>query len=160
MRLPRLEYFDHLLRRTDINLLADEAVRHGIEEGLELDMVVSGHTGQTPFGEFVILGWQACQRRSFDRFEEMAAADAEAAYDVVVDTLDRLFDRSVGFGQREEGHVAQTPENATLGEADSVLYDGLVLWAPGPGRQHSHAVMGGHLAVTAVDLRIVERGGG
>ena len=40
-----VEYLDHLLRRTDINLLADEIVRHGIEEGLELDMVVGGHAG-------------------------------------------------------------------------------------------------------------------
>ena len=101
-----VEYLDHLLRCTDIDLLADEIVRHGIEEGLELDMVVGGHTGQTPFGEFVILGRKACQRRSFDRFEEMAAADAETTYDMVVDALDRLFDRSVGLGQREEGHVA------------------------------------------------------
>src|SRR5690606_30886593 len=60
-----VEYLDHPGRGADVDLLADKAVRHGIEEGLELDMIVGGDPSQAPFGELVILHWQARQGRPF-----------------------------------------------------------------------------------------------
>src|SRR5690606_37646890 len=44
--LAAVEYLDRPDRGVDVDLLADEAVRHGIEEGLELDMIVGGNACQ------------------------------------------------------------------------------------------------------------------
>jgi hypothetical protein len=93
--LATVEYLDHPGGGTDINLLADDAVRDGIEEGLELDMVIRRDPCQAPFGELVVLAGQACERRAFDRFEEMPAADAEPAHDMVVDAREHLCDRGI-----------------------------------------------------------------
>lgn len=55
-------------------------MRDGIEERLELDVIIGGDTGQAPFGELVILRGKACQHRLFHGLEQMAAADAKAAH--------------------------------------------------------------------------------
>ena len=67
-------------------------------------------------------------------------------------------DGRVGLGEREEGLAPQAAENAGLGEADAVLDLGLVLGAARSGRQDADAVVRGHHAIAAVDLRVVERG--
>ena len=59
--LATVEYLDHPGGGADIDLLADEAVRDGIEEALELDMVIRRDPRQAPFGELIVLGGQACE---------------------------------------------------------------------------------------------------
>lgn len=156
--LAAVEYLDHPGCRADIDLLADEPVGHGIEELFELDGIIGGDAGQSPFGELVILRRQAGQGRLFHGLEQMTTADAEAAHDMVVDPVERPGDRCIGIGQREEGLPPQSSEDAGLGEPNPVLDLRLVLRAPWPGRQHADTVMGSHHAVAAVDLRIVEGG--
>ena len=121
-------------------------------------MIVDADAGEPPLGKLVVVARQRRQRRALDGLEEMAAADAEAAHDMVVDAIERAGDRRVGLGQREEGLAPQPAEDAGLGEADAVLDLGLVLGLARSGRQDADAVMRGHHAVAAVDLRIVERG--
>ena len=94
-----MEYLDCPARRADVDLLADEAVRYGIEEALELDMVVGGDAGNAPFGELVVLHRQAAQRGTFHGLEQMATADAEAAHDMVVDAIERPVDRGIRLRQ-------------------------------------------------------------
>lgn len=48
--LAAVEDLDRPARRADIDLLADEAMRYGVEEALELDMVVGGNAGQAAQG--------------------------------------------------------------------------------------------------------------
>ncbi|MER8486148.1 hypothetical protein [Mesorhizobium sp. M1322] len=46
--LAAVEDLDGACRCPQIDLLANEAVRHGIKEGLELDVVIRRDAGQTP----------------------------------------------------------------------------------------------------------------
>ena len=129
--LATVEYLDHPGGGTDIDLLADEAVRDGIEEALELDVIIRRDPRQAPFGELVVLCGKGCEGWAFDRLEEMPAADAEPAHDMIVDAREHLGDRGIGLGKREEGLLAQAAENAALGKAHGVLDLGLI-W-------HDHA---------------------
>ncbi len=116
-----MEDLDHSRGRPDIDLLTDERVRDGIEEAPELGMVIRRDPRKAPFGELVLLGGQACERRAFDRLEEMAAADTQPAHDMIVDALQHVGDCGIGLGEREERLFAQAAEKATLGEAHAVL---------------------------------------
>lgn len=49
--LAAVEDLDGARRCSQIALLANEAVRHGIEERLELDIAIRRDTGQTSFGK-------------------------------------------------------------------------------------------------------------
>jgi len=49
--LAAVEDLDGACRRPQIDLLANKIMRHGIEEGFELDMVIGRYANQTPFGE-------------------------------------------------------------------------------------------------------------
>ena len=136
-----MEHLDRAAGRPEIDLRADQAVRHRIEEALVLDVIVDADAGEAPFGELVVVARQRRQRLALDGLEEMAAADAEAAHDMIVDAIEGAGDRRVGLGQREEGLVPQPPENAGLGEADAVLDLGLVLGRARPRRQDADAVV-------------------
>ena len=59
--LAAVEDLDGACRRPQIDLLANETVRHGIEEGFELDVVIRRDAGQTPFGKFVVFTRKACE---------------------------------------------------------------------------------------------------
>ena len=79
------EDLDRAAGRPQIDLRADQAVRHRIEEALVLDMIVA-NPGEAPFGKLVVVARQG-RALALDRLEEIAAADAEAAHDMVVDAI-------------------------------------------------------------------------
>lgn len=153
-----MEDLDHPRGRPDVDLLADEGVRDGVEEAPELDMIIGRSSCKAPFGELVLLSRQAGERGAFDGVEEVFAADAEATHDVGIDAFQHLGDGSVCFGKREERLFAQATEDAALGETHAVLNLRLVLRTPRPGWQDANAIVGCHHTVAAVDLRIVEAG--
>lgn len=124
-----MEDLDHPRGRPDIDLAPDEAVRDGIEEALEFDVVIRRHPCQTPFRELVVLGGQTSECCLFDRLKEVPTTDAQPAHDVIVDALQHLGDRGIGLREREEGQFAKTAENTALGELYAILHLGLVLWA-------------------------------
>ena len=105
----------------DVHLLADQPVRHGVEEALELDVVVGAGPRQPPLGVLVVLRWQRRELRPLDGVEQLAAGDVQAADAVIVDPVKGAGDGRVGFSQREEPLVAQATQDAGLGEADTVL---------------------------------------
>lgn len=99
-------------RCSQIDLLANEAVRYGIKEGLELDVVIRRNEGQTPLGEFVVFARQACERSTLDALKQLPATDPQPTHDVIIDAIECLANGGIGLGQREEGLVAQPPQNA------------------------------------------------
>ena len=139
--LAAMEHLDRPAGRAQVDLLADQAVRHRIEEPVVLDVVVDADPGEPPFGELVVVARQRREGLALDGLEEVPAADAEAADDMVVDALHRVGDGGVGLGQREEGLVPQPPQDAGLGEADPVLDLGFVPGLARSGRQDADAVV-------------------
>jgi hypothetical protein len=54
--LTVVEDLDHAARsNAGVDLLADQLVRHRVEEAVEFDMVVERHAGEAPFGELVVM---------------------------------------------------------------------------------------------------------
>ncbi len=49
--LAAVKDLDGARRRSQIDLLADEAMRHGIEKGFVFDVIVRRDANQTPFRE-------------------------------------------------------------------------------------------------------------
>jgi len=76
--LAAVEDLDGACCCPQIDLLANETVRHGIEEGFELDVVIRRDAGQTPFGELVVFTRKAGERGTFDTLKQLPATDAQA----------------------------------------------------------------------------------
>jgi len=99
-----------------INLSADQRMRHRVIEAIDLDVIVDPDAGETPFCKLVSGRRQGPQRFPLDAGEQIAAADPEPPHEVTVDAIERGCNREIGFGEREECLVAQPPENVGLGE--------------------------------------------
>src|SRR6516225_545770 len=154
--LAAVEHLDGVCGDADVDLLADQGVRHRIEEALDLDVVIKADAGQPPFAVDVFRNRQRLQRRTLDRFEQLAPADPEATHRALVHPGQHLLDRGVALGEREEGRVAQAAENIGLGEANSRFNFGLIARSARSCRQDADLVMRRHPRVAAVDLRVVE----
>jgi hypothetical protein len=92
-----MEYLDGARRRAGVDLLAQQRVRHGIEEFVDLDVIVDADARDAPFGVLILLLGQLLHDRQFDRLEQLTAADAEAAHLPTVHLLDRRGDRGIAF---------------------------------------------------------------
>ncbi len=97
-----MEDLDHPCCRSDIDLLTDEGMRYGMEEGLELDMVIRGHADQTPFGEFAVFARKAGECSTVDALKQLPAADAEPAHDMIVDAIESLANGGIRLGKRKK----------------------------------------------------------
>ena len=152
-----MEDLDGTRGRTQIDLLPDQRMRHRVEEGVELDVVVEVHPHQLPLGELVIFLWQGRQCRALDGLEQVAAADAKMTHDLPVQPLQHPQDRLVGFVEREERHVPQSAEDVGLGQTHPGFDHRLVPRLARARRQHADTVMRRHHAVATIELRVVER---
>ena len=92
-----MEYLDDARRGAGVDLLADQRVRHGIEELVDLDMIVDADARNAPLCILIVLLGQLLHDRRFDCFEQLAAADAEAAHLTTVHSLKRRSDRVIAF---------------------------------------------------------------
>src|SRR5208283_2946899 len=111
-----MKHLDRARGDADVDLLADQAVRHRIEEALDLDVIVETDAGQAPLGVNIFGSGQATEQRTLDRLEQYAPADAEPAHRALVHLPHRLLDRGVALGEREEGEVTQPAKNVGLGK--------------------------------------------
>jgi hypothetical protein len=152
-----MEHLDGTRGNAHIDLGANERVRHRVVEAFDLDMVIEPDAGETPFRIFVILRRQSPQRRPLDALEQIPPAHPEATHDMAIHAIEAARDRRIAFREREEGLVAQPAENVALGKAHASFDLGLVARLSRTRRKHADTVMGGHHAVAAIDLRIVER---
>ena len=153
-----MEHLDDARGNAHVDFGANERVRHRVEEVFDLDMVVEPDAGETPFRIFVVLRWQSPERRPLDALEQIPPAHPETPHDMGIHAIEAARDRRVAFGKREECLVAQPAEDVALGKAHPGFDLGLVARLSRTRRKHADAVMGGHHAVAAIDLRIVERG--
>src|SRR5258705_5190796 len=155
--LATVEDFDRSAGDAHIDLYTDQRIWHRVKIERGFDVIIRRDACQTPFGEFVIALRQRSQCRLLHAFEKIAAAKPKAPHDVTVHALERLFNRPIGFFQREERLMPQPSENVSLCEADSGFDFRLVARPVRARRQDAHAVMRGHHGVAAIDLWLVER---
>lgn len=73
----------------NIDLLPDQAVWNGVEEAVDLDVIVDRDAGQELFRELIVGIRQRHQDRPLDGLEQLSAADADPAHDVGVYALQR-----------------------------------------------------------------------
>lgn len=85
----------------NIDLLPDQAVWNGVEEAVDLEVIIERDAGQEPFRKLIVGIRQRRQNGPLDGLEQLSAADADPAHDVDVDALQRGGDRRVRLGQGE-----------------------------------------------------------
>ena len=82
------EDFDGRLGCAQVELLADEQVRHAVEVAIELDVVVDLHAGTGPPREFVDARREGFERGAFELFEELPSRLLERAHRAVIQFLE------------------------------------------------------------------------
>ena len=127
---------------------------------LDLDVIIRGDAGATPFGILIGLAGQRHQGGPIDGLEELPAAGAELAHQAGIEFVDQRADGGVQLGQREEAPVAQPRHNPAFDDQHRTLDLGLVARLAWPRWHDGRAVMGGEVLVGAVYARLVSAGGG
>jgi hypothetical protein len=74
-----VEYLDGARRDAGVDLLAEQRVRHRVEETLDFNMVVDADADEAPLGILVVLLWQRLHGGPLDRLEQLAPADPSTA---------------------------------------------------------------------------------
>ena len=97
-----VEHLDRAGRDADVDLLADQRMRHRVEEALDLDVIVEPDPGETPFGELVVRLRQRLEGRPLDTREQIVPADAQAAHDVAVDAPEHNRNRGIDLASEKK----------------------------------------------------------
>ena len=125
----------------------------------ELDVVVDTNPADAPFGKAIGLRRQRVEVGPVELFEQRPAGDTEPPDQAfVVELPQQLTDRRVEFGQTVEAAVAQAAEQPSLDDQHRDFDFRLVTRPARPCRQDRGVVMGGHLGIGSIDLRLVEAG--
>src|SRR5215475_3610539 len=142
-----------------LDFAAGEAVGNAVEVILDLDVKVDADAAYAPFGKHVGLYRQGLERWPVQFLKELTAGFSQAAHGpVFVEASKHLADRPVQLRETMEDTVAQTTEEPPLYNKHAALDLGLVAGAPWPCRQDCRAVMGRHVGISSIDLRLVETG--
>ncbi len=155
-----VEQLDALVGDAGLDDLAHQAVGHGVEVAVHLDVVVEPGPAAPPLCVGVWIGRQRQQGIALDCLEQGAAGGAQVAHRPVVQVGGQLADRAVQLGQGEEPPVAQPGQDPALHDLDGNLDLGLVARLAHPRRQDRRAVVGGHVLVGPADARLVAAGRG
>jgi len=128
-------------------------------------MVIGADSHLAPIGMDEGFRGQRLQRRALDRLEQILPGGAEVAADAGIQPAQFLPDGRVQLNEGEELPVAQprvTPQaclrhdDPALDQQDRSFDLCLVPRLAGPRRQNGGAVMGSHVGIAAVDLRLAE----
>lgn len=133
-----VEYLDDPVRQAHVDMLADQAVRHGMEAVQHVDAVVRVNPGARPFSVFEGFRRQVAQGGSLDLFKQVAARPADPAHRAGIRINQQFGDRGIQRLDREERHVAQPGRNPALDDQHRTL--GLALVAGLRGRVGSTVV--------------------
>ena len=145
--------------QSHLHLAARKTVGHAVEMTFELDVVIDTNPTDAPFGKAIGLSRQRFEVGPVELFEERAASDTEPADQAfVVELAQQLSDRRVEFGQTVEAAVAQAAEQPSLDDQHCDFDFRLVARPPRPCRQDRGIVMGRHLGIGSIDLRLVKTG--
>ena len=158
--LVAVEDLDRVGRVADLDLLADQLVRHAVDVVLDRHVIVDVDAASLPLREDVTRGRQGPQRLAVELLVEDAAADAQLLHRPVVELVEQDADRGVERTELEEGLVAQTGEYPPLCNEHTILDRSLVARFPRPRRDDDRAVVGGQVFVGAVDAGLVAAGAG
>ena len=137
-----MKYLNRPRRGAGGHLLADQRVRHRVEEALHLDVIVDADTGEVPLGIFEVILRQRLHERPFDLLEQLAAAHAqEAPHLAAVHPLPRgAGDGGVALGQGEKRDVAQPAKDISCAKRHPRFDHGLIPRASRPGWQDADAL--------------------
>ena len=125
---------------------------------VDLDVVVDVDPGLLPLGEHVALGRERAKGGTLELLEQRAPRPRELAERARVEPFEQPGDGGVELGEREERSVAKRGQDPALYDLHGDLHLRLVPRAPGPRRQHRHAVVVGQVVVGGVDVRLVAVG--
>src|ERR1700676_180460 len=123
----------------------------------DLDVIIGRDARPLPFRIAIGRRRQRIERRTLDRLQELVAALADAAHDLVVDGHYAVTDRGVQLGQREEAAMAQLRQHEALDDLDRDLDLRLIARLHHAGREYNAAVVVGEVPVRPVDAGLVAR---
>jgi len=150
---------DGARRQPHLHLAAGKAVGHAVEMTFELDVVIDTNPAEAPFGKAIGLRRQRVEVGPVELFEERPAGDTEPPDRAfLVELPQQLTDRLIEFGQTVEAAVPQAAEQPSLDDQHCDFDFRLVARPARPGRQDRGVVMGRHLGVSPIDLRLVKAG--
>ena len=153
------EHLDSPRRQARLDGGAGMAMRNRVEVTGQFDMIVETHLAQAPLSKDVSFLRQGRQSWRVDLFEQLAPGASDVAHEaLVIELVQQLADGRVDFGQTVEPSVAKFAQQPALDDAHGGLDLRLVPRPARPRRQQSRSVVSGHVAIGAVDLRIVETG--
>ena len=129
--LAVMEHLDGLFRVARRHLLAQHGMRHRVEVGLYLDVVVDPDAALLPLREGIGLGRKRLECLPLDLFEQCAAARAEVPRHTVVELHNEFTDCLVECKQGEERTITELGDNPSGCDLYSDLYFRLFSGAPG-----------------------------
>lgn len=140
-----VEDLDHPVRKPDLDLLADQAVGHGIEVVQHIDVVIGMDLGLLPFSAFKGFRGQCLQGGPLDLVKQIAARPADPAHRAGIQIAQKLGDRRVQRLDREELHVAQPGQDPAFDDQHRALDLAFVARLARAGRQIGRVVMRRHV---------------
>src|SRR6201997_3802836 len=114
-----VEHLDDTTSDAHVDLFVEQSVWHGVEEIVDLDVIVGGDARKLPLRVLVLCGRQGLERWLLNVQEQRFSADAKAAHNVIIYTLYREFDCRVCFVEREERLMSQSAEDVGLRDSHS-----------------------------------------
>jgi hypothetical protein len=116
-----MEDLDDPVCKPDIDLAADQAVRHGIEGLVDFDMVVGMNLCRLSFGIFEWRCRQGRKRVLLDLLEELTSGFANPPHRPVIEIVEKLADPHVEIDEAEEAIVSQPRQDPALNDENAAL---------------------------------------
>ncbi len=117
-----VEDFDDPRGQANLDLPADQAMRHRVEGLVDLDIVVGMHLRRFPFGIFE----GGCRKRrkcsAFDLLEDLTPGLVDAAHRPIIEIVEKLADPDVEVGKAEEVLVAQPCQDPALDDENAAFH--------------------------------------
>jgi hypothetical protein len=132
-------------RHAQLDLLANQPVRHAVVVAIEFDVVVDVHADALEAGDGHTGRRQRPKLGALQRQEGRVAAAGQLLEGTAVQLGQQLADGGVQLAQAEEAPVAQPRQDPALDDLHADFHLRLVARMTGARRQHRHAVVGGEL---------------
>ena len=137
----------------------NEAIGDAVVVRRDLDVIIDADAAHSPFREGVGFRRQGLERRLVDLLEELSSRRAETPdRPDVVEVLHQVGEGRVDIGQMMESAVAESAEQPSLDHQNRLLDFRFIARATWACRQDGGVVMGRHVGIGPVDLRLVEAG--
>ncbi len=105
---------DGPIGQSDVDPPSDEAVRHGIERLVDLDMVIGMHLGDLPFRILKRRRRQWFELGALDFIEQSAPGFAISPHRSVIEVVDQSADADIEIDKAEESLVSKSGQDPPL----------------------------------------------